>query len=106
MKKPDGQQQASAHSTGCPDEALMKKYPRIVEYLVTTQWDDGSSRLTSSLAVSITDGMIQVALNDKELKQSFYSSAGSLPEAMGLLEKALAAGVDGWRVWKSGAKRK
>ena len=106
MKKPDGQQQDAARSTGCPDEALMKKYPRIVEYLTTTQWEDGSSRQTSSVAITINDGMIQVALNDKELKQSMYSSAGSMTEALGLMEKALAANVDGWRAWKSGAKRK
>lgn len=105
MKRPDDSQVKAAGATGCPDELWGKKYPKIVEYMVTVAWEGGGTRQASSVAVTVADGLVQVALNDKELKQSFYTQAGSVGEALALLEKALVSGVDGWRSWKSGRKK-
>lgn len=106
MKKPSDQQvRAAAGPSGCPDEKLTKRYPTVVEHLSTDRWDDGTVREPSSVAVSLRDGMIQVALNDKDGKRSMYTTAGSLEEALGLLERALVSGAGEWRPWKSGKKR-
>lgn len=105
MQKPSPAQAASVSSRGFADESWLKKYPTIVEYLTTSKWDDGTARELSSIAVTCSDGSVQIALNDKDLKQSLYTTAGSFTEAMGLMEKALQAGVEGWRPWKSGKRK-
>jgi hypothetical protein len=48
---------------------------------------------------------MQVALNDKALRQSLYSTSGSLHDAFRLVEKALADNLDAWRPWKGGKKK-
>lgn len=105
MKKPDKSQAASAAATGCPDEGWVKKYPKLVEMMTTVAWDDDTPRAPTSISISCVDGMIQIAANDKDLKQSFYTTAGSIAEALGLLERAIAQGVDGWRPWKAGKRK-
>jgi len=105
MKRPSPTQAAAAEATGCCDEVWGKKYPSIVEHMTCAKWDDGGAREPSSLAITFQGGRAQLALNDKELKQSLYTTAGSVVEALGLLEKALASGVGEWRQWKSGKKR-
>jgi hypothetical protein len=105
MKKPSEKQAATAVSTGCPDAQWASKYPHICEYLSSAVWEDGSAREPSALSVSIRDGMIALALNDKELKQSMYTQAGSVAEALKLMEGALAGGIEAWRPWKAGKRK-
>lgn len=105
MKKPTQSQSKAVGQTTMCDETWNKSYPTIVMYLVDDQWEDGTAREPSSLAVTFRDGLIQLALNDKDLKQSLYTSAGSVKEALGLMEKALAMGVEAWRPWKSGKRK-
>lgn len=102
MKRPEKSEVRKATEAGQADEQFAKKYPTILQYLLDDKWDDGKERETSALAVSLKDGMWQAALNDKALKQSFYSSAATLPQALALMEKALVDGVDAWRSWKKG----
>lgn len=102
MKKPSGVQEKSVASCGCPDPAWVKAYPHICEMLVTSAWDDGTSREPSAVTISIRDGAVQVAVNDKALKCSAYSSAGSVQEALKLMEAALKDGLPIWRPWKVG----
>lgn len=106
MKRPTQAQVRASGQTTTPDEVWNKKFPTIAMYLCDDAWEDGTAREPSSLAVTVRDGMIQLALNDKDLKQSLYTSAGSFAEAMVLMEKALAMGVEAWRPWKTGTKRK
>lgn len=105
MKKPSQSQAASAAAKGVPDEAWAKKYPTIVEHLVTDQWEDGSAREVSALSIQVKDGLMALALNDKDLKQSLYTAAGSLSEALALMERALKDGSGQWRPWKSGKRK-
>jgi hypothetical protein len=46
--------------------------------------------------------MWQAALNDKALKQSLYSAAGTQKAALKLMEEALSTGSGVWRPWKRG----
>lgn len=105
MKKPDKSQVAAAAATGCPDATFSKQYPTITQFLSDVAWDDGTKREPSSLGVTVRDGLVQLAMNDKDAKQSMYTSAGSLTEALKLMEKALAGGLDAWRPWNAGKKR-
>lgn len=106
MQRPT-ETQAKAMSDGkFPDELWQGEYPLICQYLTTTRWEDGSDREPSALAISLREEGIQLALNDKALRQSAYTTAGSVEEAMGLMEGALTNGRDIWRAWNNGKKRK
>lgn len=106
MKRPEGKV-AGARSGGgvCSDEQLVKRYPTIMLYLTDAVYDDGGAREVSALSVSVRDGQVALALNDKDLKQSLYTQAETLPEAMKLMEGALVSGTGEWRPWKAGKKK-
>jgi hypothetical protein len=106
MKRPDHTPSKAAGQVGkCSDDTWTKKYPRILEYLTDDKYDDGSARDVSALSISIRDGDIALALNDKDLKCSLYTQAESLTTAMRLMEEALASGKGEWRPWNN-KKRK
>lgn len=106
MKRPEGKVAGGKAGGGvCSDEGFLKKYPTIVTHLSDDKYDDGGARELSTLAVSIREGQIAIALNDKDLKQSMYTMAETLTEALKLLEGALAAGNGEWRPWKAGKRR-
>lgn len=105
MKKPE---QASAKKQGkheTSDEAFAKKFPTLLEFLTTAEWEDGTARETSTLTVFIEDGAFKVAVNDRDLKQSIYLTGKTLQDALGAAERALGGGTADWRAW-SGKKRK
>lgn len=105
MKKPDTEERANRSATGCTDAKFQGKYPTIVEYLISAAWEDGSPRELSALSISCRDGCVALAMNDKELKQSLYTLAGTLEEALKLMEGALVSGAGEWRSWKAGKKK-
>jgi hypothetical protein len=100
MKRPTESQEASRASTGCTDERFAKQYPTLLEYMTTESWEDGGKREPSSLSVRIEGGEFLVSLNDKANKASVYTTAGSIQEALKLMEGALVSGKAPWRVWK------
>lgn len=106
MKKPDTVAKAKAGQVSLPDDKFVTQYPMITEYLATQEWEDKTPREPSTLAVSLGDGMFKLALNDKELKQSLYTAAGTLQEALKLMEGALKAGNGEWRKWNDGKRKR
>lgn len=107
MKKPDVQTKpARLSGTVGTEDGILKKYPRIVEYLTTDAWEDGSAREPSALSVMMRDEDVLLALNDKDLKQSLYTQAESLTEALKLMEGALATSKGAWRPWNAGKRKK
>lgn len=101
MKRPDAVS-ASPSSQSASDEAFAKAYPTLWGYVADCQWDDGKNRETSALSFTWKEGLWQLALNDKALKQSFYTAAGTLQSALKAMEKALLDGSGQWRPWKRG----
>lgn len=87
------------------EDVILCTLPHITEHLSATKYDDGSKREQSSLSVSVVDGAVAIALNDKDLSRSAYTLAASLEEALKLLEEALAADKAVWRPWKLGKKK-
>lgn len=86
----------------CPDEAMAKRWPTIVEFLTVHTYDDGSPRERSALSLFIEDGTVKAAMNDKDLQQSLYVAAESLEAVLDGLERHLATGKGDWRAWKRG----
>jgi len=106
MRKPDaiaGSSSDAVHTL--ENDKWLGKFKCVCEYLLTTKWDDGSPREPSAISVSYTDGALTIALNDKDLKQSIYTSAETLQEALKLMEDALEGSKATWRPWKSGKRK-
>jgi hypothetical protein len=104
MKRPTRESLSAAANTGFPDPDFSTRYKTIAEYLSCGVWEDGKARELSSLTVCLGGSGIQVALNDKALSRSAYSTAGTLAEALELLDGALLEGTVGWRPWRNGQK--
>lgn len=106
MKRPDTKT-AGANASGIQsiDDKWMKRYPTILQFLCDDKYDDGGAREVSALSVSIREGDILLALNDKDLKQSVYTQAHSFEEGMKLMEEALRDGKAQWRPWKAGKRK-
>lgn len=107
MKKPDSPTIRKDMSLELRDEQFIKKFPTVYEYLVTSKWDDGSERESSTLSVFVEDGMLKIALNDRDQHRSLYVSAETLQGALAALEKAVSGSMPEWRSWgKRGKKGK
>lgn len=102
LKRPTPAQEKCASANGVSDAQFVAKYPTILSYLTDESWDDGKARELSALSWTIKDGSWQLALNDKALKQSLYTSGPTMTEALKLLEACLASGSGSWRPWKRG----
>lgn len=100
MKKPDVVRGTGNDAAAFPDTQFRSEYPLICEYLESSTYDDGSKRAPSALSLFHEDGSCKVALNDKDLARSLYTSARSFQDALRLLEEALGRGDAPWRLWK------
>lgn len=97
----------AASSGSCPDPEFARRYPILVEYLTSEKYDDGLVRERSALSMFCEDGMIKLALNDRDVGASLYCSSTTFGGALEALEGMLQRGPDaGWRVWKKSTKRK
>lgn len=106
MKRPDKPDAASGSPGSLAGEdAILRKCPTILMYMCDTKYDDGAEREPSALSICIRDGEVLLALNDKDAKQSIYTQAGTLSDALKLMEAALRDGKATWRPWKSGKKK-
>jgi len=105
VKRPSvGSDGVVGSNAACTDERFAKLYPTLLEYLTDAKWDDGKDREVSTLTISLMEGCINLALNDRALSRSLYTTAETLMEALKLLEGSLASGKSSWRSWK--AKKK
>jgi len=105
MKKPTKHQEAAFNGTGEHPDNIWRNHAHIGEYLSATKYDDGSARETSALSITLEGPCVNLALNDRDLKQSAYTQAPTLMEALELMDCALRDGVLQWRPWKAGKKR-
>lgn len=106
MQRPDVTGPVQGTDGQWTDGVWSRQFPRIVEYLTVVRYSDNSSREPSQLSVSCQDGRVRLALNDREMKQSLYTDALTVAEALVLMEECIASGAGIWRPWGSGARKK
>lgn len=75
-------------------------YPRLVEYLEATKWDDGSRRETATLMLLVEDGWLKGCLNDRANGCSLWVTCDSVAGLLDALEGHLERGDGEWRVRK------
>lgn len=89
-----------------PAEPILAKCPLVSQLLTDAWWDDGTAREVCTMTVRVGIDTTQINVNDAANEQSITTTAGSLMEALELLEDALAAGRNLWRKWGNFKKRK
>lgn len=80
--------------------ALMSKYAALTEFLVLSEWEDGSGRETGTLLLCVDAGCVKAWLNDRDGGRSAWLSSGSLTGLLDALESGLRDGDLEWRVAK------
>jgi len=100
MKKPDTSVAFPGGSVGFPDDEFAALYPTVVDYLVSSKYDDGSARSRSSVSLFVEDGCVKLSLNDKDTRRTLYVASQSVDEAFKTLEAALQVDNPPWRSWK------
>jgi len=76
---------------------LLADYSNIWEFLTSTSWSDGTSRIPGSLSLKLTSGSLQVTLTDPSTATYCCRSALVLEDALTALEMAFLDGTLGWR---------
>lgn len=76
---------------------LLSDYGELVNYLVDTEFDDGSARRTSTLLVFVEDGVVKVCLNDRENGRSAWASGKTLRSALESLNAAVGSDCAEWK---------
>jgi len=105
MKRRELEAAADPASREFPDGTWAKALPRVCEYLSDPLYEDGKERELASVSISLQEGVIVAALNDKDTRASLYRSGSTVLEALKSLEKALEGDKADWRAW-GGAKAK
>jgi len=105
MKRPDVPVNGQSTPISVSDPKFAAAYPMLTEHLADTTWDDGSTRVPSTITLFLEDGLVKLALNDRDSERSLYRSGETLQEALRAIEKALSSSGADWRAWKGRRKK-
>jgi hypothetical protein len=97
MSRSSGASAAGNRGVNVDDPKLQGVYPRIHEFLVEREWDDGKARKTGTLMVLVEDGWWKVWVHDRDGRASAWYTGTSFDSAMSAAEEALDAGTVAWR---------
>lgn len=78
-------------------DSPMGRFPTLLEWIVTEQWEDGSERKTSTLMIFGEEGRIKLRLADRETEKVLWVTAESVKKALASLEADLVGGTGEWR---------
>lgn len=99
MKKPSAERRVVGVSPMLvKDERYEKKCPTLWAHLTALQWDDGTSRQTSSILIFAGDGMLKGMLRDREAGLCLWVAADGLEKLLLVLEASLNDPQAEWRV--------
>jgi len=91
----DADKGVHGHNAGV-DEAMGADYPALHEHL-TCDWLDGSRRVTSSLGISVDQGVWKGRLADRENGMVLFRSGDGFYGVLRALEDALVGDTADWR---------
>lgn len=83
-------------SSKCLDNAFLKHFPALSEFMTCTSMD-GAERQTSTVSAWWSPNGFTAVLNDRETGQSLFVSAASFDGLWEALETALKSSDPGWR---------
>lgn len=77
--------------------SLLQSLPTLSDYLTQRVWDDGSPRITSTVAISYADGRFLITVRDRALSRVCFHSGTTLTEALRLTDAGLESSETNWR---------
>jgi hypothetical protein len=80
-------------------EDFFKKFPEITQVLWDCWYEDGQARELGKLTIGLVPDGVNLAITDPGERMSAFCTAGTLKDALKLLEDALAGNGDPWRPW-------
>jgi len=88
---------ASREAASIEGRNFESSHPAIMEYLTLAVNDDQTPRETSMLCVFVEDGLVKLAVQDRQEGCSLWVTAPSIPEALAAAETKLVTGQGEWR---------
>lgn len=79
------------------DPDAVRRWPALWEYLTVASWEDGKTRLPSTLGLFLGDSGFVGSLNDRALGRTLWRSSETLLGVLDALEEALQEGSADWR---------
>lgn len=79
------------------DADFKASYPHLTDHLVGTRYEDGSSRVTSTLLIFCDSSVLRVCLNDRDNNRSVFFTGETVEVALTAAENALAENSVEWR---------
>ena len=79
------------------DYPMSRTHPALWEHLTLDAWEDGESRITSTLSVFWGSNGLQAALNDRDGQKVAFASGDSLEALLEALEHGLQHESLDWR---------
>jgi len=73
-------------------------YPLLFAHLTQTVWEDGSTRVVSTLTIFADGGMVKALLKDREGGCCLWAASKTFTDVPGILEALLADPAAEWRV--------
>lgn len=95
MKKPHAGEGATSEVLQLGEVSSL--FPRIVEHLTESLWDDGSQRELSTLMIFADGARWKLCLNDRDQGRVAFMTGGDPEEALTRLEEGLATDSLDWR---------
>lgn len=86
------------------DEPLFEVCPLLAQAVTDPWWEDGKARTPYTLKASFSPAGVQVCISDEAGRRTSYTTARTVSEALGLIERMLEAGGLAWRPWGRSTK--
>jgi hypothetical protein len=86
--------------------SITARLPQLWEFLVTTTFSDGSSRILPTLTLFIEGRMLKACLNDRAEGVVAFATGSSLSSILEALEEGIAADTLDWRKSNGSGRRK
>jgi len=97
MKKPDSLHGAKINKP-LVMSAWSESFPMLWDYLTTSVYDGGESRLTSSLTIFVQDGVLKACVNDRDLDRSAFFTGETMEDLLISVDDSLREDDCDWRV--------
>jgi len=100
------QRQAKKQKKEKTDPFFAEKYEALHEYLTLSVWEDGSSRMTSTISLFTDNGQWKARLNDRDEGTVAFVAAEGFIALLEALETGLRDGTLDWREDRFAAQKK
>jgi len=104
-KKSERSETGGATLVGVVAESCKSAYPILLEYMSTTEFDDGAPRETSTVTFFVEHGSIKACLKDREEGCVAFVTGDSFEAVLDALEASLGAGDLDWRYQRQANNR-